>query len=235
MSKINVALAVFLGFIVGAVLPEQVVVAKQSLPSGFVDAREVIPQLVVDLRYLTEDNFMGQPVDGYVEPRCILTEETATALKGVQAELSEFEMGLKVFDAYRPQRAVDHFVRWAKDPDAPGRKQRFYPQVEKRNLFREGYIATKSGHSRGSTIDLTIVSFPENGPPIELDMGTRFDFFGRESWTDHRGLTTQQRANRLLLRALMQKHGFRPYAKEWWHFTLVDEPYPNQYFDFPVR
>ncbi len=178
---------------------------------------------------------MGQPVDGYVEPRCILTQEAAGALKGVQAELAEFDMGLKVFDAYRPQQAVNHFVRWAKDPDAEGRKQQYYPQVEKRNLFREGYIATKSGHSRGSTIDLTIVSFPKDGAPIELDMGTRFDFFGPESWTDHRDLTTQQRANRLLLRAVMEKHGFRPYAKEWWHFTLNNEPYPNQYFNFPVQ
>lgn len=208
---------------------------KHPLPSGFVDVATVVPRLVVDLRYLTDHNFVGAPVDGYVNSRCILTNEAAAALKAVQAELAEFRMGVKVFDAYRPQRAVDHFVRWARDEHADATKQEFFPQVDKRHLFRDGYIASKSGHSRGSTVDLTLVSFETNGGPQELDMGTPFDFFGRQSWTNHAELTSQQRANRLLLRTLMQKHGFRPYAKEWWHFTLEDEPYPNQYFDFPVQ
>lgn len=216
-------------------IPWSSAIAKQPLPTGFVDAQESIPRLVVELRYLTDDNFLGQQVEGYRKPRCIVTREAADALKLVQEELGEFGMGLKVFDAYRPQQAVDHFVRWARDSEAKGEKAKFYPQVEKRNLFREGYIATKSGHSRGSTVDLTIVCFLENGKYQELDMGTPFDFFGSESWTNHRDLTTQQRVNRLLLRSLMQKHGFRPYAKEWWHFTLENEPFPNQYFNFPVQ
>ena len=216
-------------------VPWSQAIAEQPLPAGFVDAQKTMPRLVVDLRYLTDDNFLGEKVDGYRKPKCILTREAADALHRVQKELGEFGMGLKVFDAYRPQQAVDHFVRWAKELEKDGRKSKYYPRVEKSNLFREGYIASKSGHSRGSTVDLTVVCFQENGQTQELDMGTPFDFFGPESWTNHRDLTAQQRANRLLLRNLMMKHGFRPYSKEWWHFTLENEPYPNQYFNFPVQ
>ncbi|MEM8946600.1 MAG: M15 family metallopeptidase [Planctomycetota bacterium] len=210
------------------------VTAEQALPGGFVDVSTVVPRLVVELRYLGEENFVGQPVDGYLKPRCILTREAAEALKLVQLDLAEFYLGLKVFDAYRPQQAVDHFVRWAGDEAALERKSQYYPRVDKKHLFRDGYIASRSGHSRGSTVDLTLVDLA-NAEPAELDMGTPFDFFGRESWTNHQGLTAQQKANRLLLRELMKKHGFRPYAKEWWHFTLQNEPYPNQYFNFPVQ
>lgn len=210
--------------------------AEEKLPDGFVDVAKVVPRIIIDLRYMTEFNFVGAPIDGYKKPRCILTREAANSLSRVQAELVEFGLGLKVFDAYRPQQAVDHFVRWAKDPDSVATKSKFFPDVDKRALFDRGYIASRSGHTRGSTVDLTIVTLSVDGKlPVELDMGTPFDYFGTESWTNHRKLKPQQRVNRLLLRAIMEKHGFRPYAKEWWHFTLNNEPFPDQYFNFPVQ
>ena len=210
-------------------------IAQAKLPPGFVDVVEVIPSILVDLRYLTNANFVGRPVNGYEKSRCILTKEAAAALKRVQDELVRHQLGLKVFDAYRPQRAVNHFVRWSQDETDQQTKEMFYPHVAKRDLFREGYIAARSSHSRGSTLDLTIVSIGEGDANNELDMGTPFDFFGQESWIDSAKLNPQQRANRLLLRELMTKHGFRPYDKEWWHFTLIDEPFPDTYFDFPVK
>ena len=209
--------------------------AAQKLPDGFVDLAEVAPSIVVDLRYFTEKNFVGTKVEGYHRNRCILTREAAESLSKAQAELAPFRLGLKIYDAYRPQRAVNHFVRWAENTKDTSTKQEFFPNVEKRHLFRDGYIAAKSSHSRGSTVDLTLVALHEKKSPTELDMGTLFDFFGKQSWTEHPKLTPQQRANRLLLREMMVKHGFRPYAKEWWHFTLKQEPYPNTYFDFPVE
>ena len=205
------------------------------LPAGFVDVADVVPGLVIDLKYLTADNFVGTPVEGYRRSRCLLTEPAAQALQRVQAELGGFGLGLKVFDAYRPQQAVDHFVRWAEATEDQGTKPQFYPGVEKSHLFRDGYIATRSGHSRGSTVDLTLVAIQPGQPAEELDMGTPFDFFGEQSWTAFADLSPQQRANRLLLREIMQKHGFRPYGKEWWHFTLKDEPFPETYFNFPVE
>jgi D-alanyl-D-alanine dipeptidase len=201
---------------------------------GFVEIREAVPGVVVDLRYLGDDNFVGAPVDGYAAERCYLTAEAAQALGRVQHELAHLGLGLKVFDAYRPQRAVDHFMRWAEDLDDTAMKSRYYPDVAKAHLFRDGYIAAKSGHSRGSTVDLTIVAL-DGGAPVELDMGTPWDFFGPRSWPSSREVTPQQRANRMLLQALMIKHGFRPLAEEWWHFTLEDEPYPDTYFDFVVE
>lgn len=203
-------------------------------PEGFVEIRDAVAGIQVELRYFTADNFIGEPVDGYEAARCYLSREAAAALGRVQAELEAFGLGLKVFDAYRPQRAVDHFVRWAKDLDDTGMKSKYYPDVEKKNLFRDGYIAAKSGHSRGSTVDLTLVS-REAGKAVELDMGTGWDYFGPRSWPASQEVTPQQRANRMLLRGLMTKHGFRPLAEEWWHFTLVDEPYPDSYFDYVVR
>lgn len=209
--------------------------AAGELPPGFVDVTTVVSQVSVELRYLGDDNFLGQPVDGYLAPRCILTREAATALQGVQADLLPYGLGVKVFDAYRPQRAVDHFVRWAKDLADTRMKSAYYPEVAKKDLFRLGYIAEKSGHSRGSTVDLTIVE--RTGPHAgrELDMGTGFDLFSPASWPASRKVTELQKAHRLLLRTLMLKHGFAPYEQEWWHFTLTDEPYPDTYFDFPVE
>ena len=208
----------------------------QKVPNSFVEISSVIPDIVIDLRYHGSANFLGSPVDGYTQPTCWITVQAATALSKVQSDLRPFSMGLKVFDAYRPQKAVNHFVRWAKDTGDQTEKPSFYPNIEKSQLISEGYIATKSGHSRGSTIDLTIVRFqdPDKAVPLELDMGSPFDFFGKKSWTTYPAITPIQRRNRLLLKALMEKHGFVHYSKEWWHFRLRDEPFPNTYFNFPT-
>lgn len=149
--------------------------------------------------------------------------------------LAPFGLGLKLFDAYRPQRAVEHFVRWARDVNDLRMKAEFYPGVEKRDLLKEGYIAEKSSHSRGSTVDVTLVPLNATRPAQALDMGTPFDWFGPESWPNSPAVTPVQRAHRLLLRMVMEKHGFQPYAQEWWHFTLINEPFPGTYFDFPVQ
>ena len=206
-----------------------------QLPKDFVYCETVVPGIRTELRYATAHNFVGEKIEGYRQPRCILTRQAATALGKVQEELRPFGLGLKVFDAYRPQRAVDHFVRWARDLDDTRMKAEFYPAVAKNDLFKEEYIAARSGHSRGSTVDLTMVSLAGKSVGSELDMGTGFDFFGTESWPDNPSMTAQQRANRLLLQALMEKCGFRPYAREWWHFTLEHEPFPATYFDFSVE
>ena len=205
-----------------------------SPPEGFVAVRDAVPGVVVELRYLGPENFVGAPIDGYAADRCYLTVEAARALGRVQHELAHFGLGLKLFDAYRPQRAVDHFVRWAEDLGDTRMKSRYYPDVAKESLFRDGYIAARSGHSRGSTVDLTLVS-TEGGEAAELDMGTPWDYFGPRSWPASLEVTPQQRANRMLLQSLMVKHGFRPLAEEWWHFTLEDEPFPETYFDFVVE
>ena len=206
--------------------------AGDTMPAGFVDAASVVPGLVVDMRYAGSSNFIGRPIDGYEAPFCILTRQAAEALGEVQAELKEYGMGLKVFDCYRPTRAVADFVRWARDEADTKMKADFYPDIDKSELFVEGYIADRSGHSRGSTIDLTLVYLPFES---EVPMGTGFDFFSTRSWPTDADQPSSVRAHRLLLSAIMQRHGFRPYAKEWWHFTLADEPFPETYFDFPVR
>jgi D-alanyl-D-alanine dipeptidase len=206
-----------------------------TLPKGFVYADEMIPDLLLELRYAGSHNFLGEPVDGYRKPRCILTREAAEALKKVQSELRPFGLGVKVFDAYRPQMAVDHFVRWARDVQDIRMKREFYPEVDKRDLFRDGYIAAKSSHSRGSTVDLTIVSLEGEDADRELDMGSGFDFFGLRSWLDSPRIPSPSRAHRLLLRVVMEKYGFKPYPQEWWHFTLKSEPWPESYFNFPVH
>lgn len=199
-------------------------------PAGFVDAAATVPGLIVDMRYFGAHNFVGARVDGYEAPVCILTRQAAAALAAVQRDLKPRGLGLKVFDCYRPVRAVRHFVRWARDPDQ-GTKAEFYPDIDKRALFREGFIASRSGHSRGSTVDLTLVRLPGGE---ELDMGTHFDLLSYRS--SYRGqVTPEQRANRQTLAYAMRKHGFLPYAKEWWHFTLRGEPFPESYFDFPVK
>lgn len=204
-------------------------------PDGFVYVEDAVPGIELELRYYSGHNFIGERIDGYTAPRCILTKKAAEALKGVQNDLNRFGLGLKVFDAYRPQRAVDHFVRWAKDLNDIRMKTEFYPEVAKENLFREDYIAERSGHSRGSTVDLTIISLDPEEHGAELNMGTSFDFFGPQSWPDSSKVGTVQRAHRMLLQQVMEKHGFVPYPKEWWHFTLKGEPYPDTYFNFPIQ
>lgn len=204
-----------------------------ALPADFLYLDQVSPSIHTQLQYFTHQNFVGRPIQGYGVNRAIITKPAALALANIQKELNEFGLGLLIFDAYRPQRAVNDFMVWAENLRDTKNKSEYYPNVDKRNLFKEGYIAEKSGHSRGSTVDLTIVDLSRGGKP--LDMGSRFDFFGPQSWPDYPNITAQQKANRLLLRTLMMKHGFMPYDKEWWHFTLKDELFPDTYFDFLVQ
>ena len=196
-----------------------------------IDAGSVVPGLLTDIRYAGFHNFVGRPIDGYGAPRCLLTQAAADALAEVARDLAPGGLVIKAFDCYRPARAVANFVRWARDPRDQTAKAEFYPEVDKRTLFRDGYIASRSGHTRGSTIDLTLAR-PDGA---ELDMGTPFDFFSPKSWTAAAGVTAQQHANRMRLAAAMQRRGFRPYPKEWWHFTLRGEPFPDTYFDVPVQ
>lgn len=199
--------------------------------SGFVLVSDYIPDAILEIRYYSTYNFVGDRIDGYEEPCALLTREAAEALKAVSDELVEKGYRIKIFDAYRPQMAVDHFLRWAEDTDDTRMKAYFYPDVEKSQLFSRGYIASRSGHSRGSTVDLTLFDMATGR---EVDMGGPFDFFGELSHGDYVNLTEEQKANRALLRDTMTRHGFRALATEWWHFTLQEEPYPEMYFTFPV-
>ena len=207
---------------------------RPPLPAGFVYLDEAVPGVLVDLRYYGSDNFVGRPVDGYGHPYPVLSVAAARALAKVQAALTGFGLGLKIYDAYRPQRAVDHFVRWAKDLNDRKTKAKHYPDVAKENLFKEGYIAARSSHSRGSTVDLTIVYRDDGGAVRDLDMGSPYDFFSPVSWPSSKAVSAQQRANRALLHVVMMAYGFAPYEQEWWHFTLENEPFPDTYFDFPL-
>ncbi|MAD96013.1 MAG: peptidase M15 [Flavobacteriaceae bacterium] len=204
----------------------------QEKPKEFVYLYDVDPSIKMELRYITSNNFIGRPIDGYLRSVIIVTKPTAIALKKVQKELKEKGFSLKIFDAYRPQQAVDHFVRWAKVLKDTIKKSEFYPDVPKSQLFNLGYIASKSGHSRGSTVDLTMADLKTGK---ELDMGSPFDFFGTESHPFYKGIDKNQIKNRMMLRNAMLKHGFKPYENEWWHFTLRDEPFPKTYFNFPVK
>lgn len=199
--------------------------------SGFVLLAEVVPEILLDIRYYYSFNFVGERIDGYEEPVALLTREAAEALQRVSRAAEEQGYRLKVFDAYRPQKAVMHFMRWAQDPEDIRMKAYFYPDLEKTLLIPQGYIAERSGHSRGSTVDLTLFSMHTEK---EVDMGGSFDYFGERSHSDYTGITEEQFANRLRLRNLMTAQGFRPLAEEWWHFTLEQEPYPDTYFTFPV-
>jgi len=183
------------------------------------------------MRYAGTHNFVGARVDGYDKPVCLLTRPAAEALAQVQRDLAASGFGLKVYDCYRPVRAVRHFIRWARDLGDTRTKAEFYPEVDKRHLFALGYIAARSGHSRGSTVDLGLVRLADGSEP---DMGTRFDTLGPRSWPGDTRVSAEARRNRALLAAAMRRHGFRPYDREWWHFTLRREPYPATYFDFPV-
>jgi zinc D-Ala-D-Ala dipeptidase len=233
MRKVTICFIMVTTFVTACEDPKSS--GRTTMPAGFVYLDEAVPGLVVDLRYYTSNNFVGAPVDGYLQPRPILSRPAAMALNGVQKALQPLGLSLKVFDAYRPQRAVNHFVRWGTDLADRKTKAVYYPDVAKENLFKEGYIAAQSSHSRGSTVDLTLVYRNASGGNQELDMGSPFDYFGPISWPTSLQVTPQQRANRLLLRSLMVAHGFAPYAQEWWHFTLRSEPYPDTYFNFPVR
>lgn len=201
--------------------------------SGFVLLAEAVPDVIQEIRYYSTYNFVGDRIDGYDMPCALLTREAALALKAVSDEMKAQGYRLKVYDAYRPQMAVDHFVRWAEDKEDTRMKPYFYPDLDKSVLFLQGYIAEESGHSRGSTVDLTLFDMKTEK---EVDMGGTFDYFGVESHPDYAGnLTEQQIANRMLLRDVMIRHGFRPLNEEWWHFTLENEPYPDTYFTFTME
>ncbi|MCP2255414.1 D-alanyl-D-alanine dipeptidase [Prauserella aidingensis] len=224
-------------------------------PESFVALSDVDPTIRHDIRYVTAHNFVGRPVRGYHEPLCLLTRETAEALREVQRAALARGYTLKVYDCFRPQRSVDDFVRWARQDGNDRMRDEFYPRIDKSRLFPEGYIAERSGHSRGSTVDLTLVALPESpqrpyrpGEPLtacfapegerfgdnSVDMGTGYDCFDELAATESSGVGEQARENRYLLRDLMAGGGFSNYPAEWWHFTLDDEPYPDTYFDFPV-
>ncbi|GAB5537865.1 MAG: M15 family metallopeptidase [Rubricoccaceae bacterium] len=239
---------------IGAPSPE-----RPALPDGFVRLSEFAPEIAQEIRYTTAFNFVGEPIDAYNAPECILTTQAASALKQVAADLAEQDLGLKVYDCYRPQTAVNHFVRWARTDDRT-MKPAFYPDVSKNRLFADGYIASRSGHSRGSTVDLTLVhqpvaesivperfyptpgNLPRCDRPLpdrfaerDLDMGSAYDCLSPISATASRAVSAEARRNRQTLKAAMDRRGFRNYSKEWWHFTLRGEPYTNTYHDFPVE
>ena len=207
-------------------------VEAQVPADKFVYLHKVIPTIKLDMRYFSTDNFMGTRVDGYKRNVALFTHEAATALKKVQFELEKDGMGLKVFDSYRPQKGVNHFIRWAKVLADTLTKQKYYPDVRKADLFDLGYIAERSGHTRGSTLDLTVVKL-ESG--LELDMGAPWDFFGEISHHGTNLINKQQQANRDILSNVMKKFGFRYYPNEWWHYTLENEPFPDTYFNFNIE
>jgi D-alanyl-D-alanine dipeptidase len=228
--------------------------ATEAGPTTLVSIADVDSTIIVEARYHGPHNFIGRPITGYEAAQCMLTPEAARALAAVQADVRGYGLSVKTYDCYRPQRAVDDFVQWAAAPQDTLMKAEFYPDIDKRNLFRDGYIAERSGHSRGSTVDLTLVPLPppdqpsyRPGEPLTdcrapdrfadntLDMGTGYDCFDPLSHTANPAVGAAAARNRLLLRLAMEKHGFSNYANEWWHFTLRDEPYPQTYFDVPVR
>lgn len=200
--------------------------------SGFVSVGEYLPDVILEVRYYSTYNFIGERIDGYEEPVVLLTKVAADALKEVSEYLKKQGYMLKIFDAYRPQCAVDHFVRWAEDLHDVKMKEYFYPQTDKKDLFRKGFIAARSSHTRGSTVDLTLFDMKTRK---DADMGGPFDYFGELSHSDFRGISEEQYRRRMLLQETMTTHGFLPLAEEWWHFTLRDEPFPDTYFTFPVH
>ena len=199
----------------------------------FVTLTDVVPDAILEIRYFGTYNFVGDRIDGYLEPTALLTKQAADSLRAVSDDVIKLGYRLKIYDAYRPQMAVDHFVRWAADFDDTRMKTYFYPNLEKNVLFPQEYICEKSGHTRGSTLDLTLFDMATEK---ELDMGGTFDWFGPESHPDYtEGITKQQFQNRMILRDAMMRHGFKPFNTEWWHFTLENEPFPDTYFTFPVK
>lgn len=203
-----------------------------ELPKGFCYAHEVIDDVILDIRYAGTHNFVGDVIDGYEAPYAIMTNEAAQALKAAADEFRAMGYRVMIFDAYRPQSAVKHFVRWSQKKDDMRMHDEFYPEYKNKTLLvDEGYIARNSSHTRGSAIDMTITDM--NGVP--LDMGTGFDYFGKKAWHGAKGITPEQTANRELLREVMQRNGFRMFEKEWWHYKLLGEPFPDKSFNFPVK
>ena len=227
LFRINVVLTISLSVIH---------LSGQTLPEGFVFLENEIPNLMVDLRYSKDENFLGKKVEGYKsEQKAVGTLELARALRRVQKKLELQGLGLKIYDAYRPQRAVNNFIAWSRVQNDTLKKSKYYPYLPKAKLFELGFIASKSGHSRGSTVDLTLVYLSRECRGKKLDMGGNWDFFGDLSNYGFEDLNKNQKQNRKKLRDVMTTSGFKPYEKEWWHFTLINEPYPNKYFDFTVE
>ena len=219
--------------------------------SQFVTLTDAVPDAILEIRYYGTYNFVGQRIDGYEQPTALLTRQAAKALKTVSDNVMAQGYRLKIYDAYRPQRGVDHFVRWAANVEDTLMKPYFYPDLDKSVLFEQEYIMEKSGHTRGSTVDLTLFDMQTEK---ELDMGGTFDWFGPESHPDFcgnpetgeytgdnsksptgRSITEEQFRHRMILRKAMLEGGFKALDSEWWHFTLRDEPFPDTYFTFPVR
>ena len=241
--KITKLFSVFLGLVMALCLNFGPAHAAGTLPSKaegqlalrdkyFSLVTDVDPRILLEIRYYSAYNFVGERIDGYKAPVAYLTKQAALALKAANDEFYSKGYTIKVYDAYRPQTAVNHFVRWGKNLQDVKMKSFFYPQVDKSELFNEGYIAAKSGHSKGSTIDLTIVNLTTGK---ELDVGEHFDFFGEISHPDSKQVSAAQYNNRMLLQQVMVRHGFRALDTEWWHFTLNNEPFTDTYFDFPVE
>ena len=239
--------------VMAAILSSCVSTTSNTAPSGFVHLAEAVPDAILEIRYYSTYNFVGDRIDGYEQPTALLTVEAAKALRAVSEDVKKQGYRLKIFDAYRPQKAVTHFMNWAKDMDDIRMKAYFYPNLDKSVLFTQGYIAEKSGHSRGSTVDLTLFDMATEK---EVDMGGTFDWFGQESHPDWCGnpetgeytgefaddmppkggkINAVQFRNRMILRKAMMRHGFKPLVEEWWHFTLANEPYPDTYFTHPVK
>jgi D-alanyl-D-alanine dipeptidase len=210
------------------------VLSAQKLPEGFAYLKKENPTLILDLRYATSENFTGKIVTGYTSEKAIGTKALSIALRKVQALLRSKGLGLKVFDAYRPQSAVDAFISWAASASDTLKKREYYPNLKKEDLFELGYIAEESGHTRGSTIDVTLVYLKGRRKGKEIDMGGKWDYFGEASHFNYQKISPKQMENRRLLRDLMIEGGFNPYEKEWWHFSLKNEPFPTTYFDFPL-
>ena len=207
-------------------------IVSEASKAGFVVVTDVVPDAILEIRYFSTFNFMGVRVDGYNAPIAYLTKEAADSLKAVSDDVKAMGYRLKIYDAYRPQCAVDHFVRWSQEASDTLMKRYFYPDIDKPRLFEEGYMAKKSRHTTGSTIDLTLFDM---NTEKDVDMGSPFDWLGEESHTDYAGVTPEQHKNRMILRDAMLRHGFRGISTEWWHFVLKNEPYPDTYFTFPIE
>lgn len=241
--------------VLAACLAATAALAEETVPDGFVWLSDVDPTIAQDIRYYGAHNFLGRPVVGYEAPECIVTREAAEALLAIQVELAQSRLSLKVYDCYRPQRAVDDFIAWADVVEDQATKAEFYPRVDKADFFDLGYVARKSGHTRGSTVDVAIVPVghpaePSYAPGDELidcalpasqrfadaslDFGTGYDCMDEKSHHGNTEVAPVAQGNRLILKDIMERHGFAPYAEEWWHYTLRDEPFPETYFDFPV-
>lgn len=232
--------------------------SEEAKAKGFVYLHEIDPTILVSLRYTTDENFVGKPVDGYKKPVVIMTKQAAQALKKVQEEVAKDGYSLVIYDAYRPQQAVDHFMRWSKDVTDQTKKAHYYPRVDKAKVFELGYVAERSGHSRGSTVDLTLIKKSASLHPIiekkrtlldgftitllddgTVDMGSSFDLFDVASHYENNLIADEHKERRTYLKNVMEKHGFKNYAEEWWHFTLKNEPYSahldSSYFNFPIE